>query len=66
VVSYAAGHWREPTLGFVVPFAAAGAAWLTRPQAARTRLFRNRALRLLALVFLVVQLVYAYAVATSL
>ena len=65
VVSYAAGHWREPTLGFVVPFAAVGAAWLTRSESAPARLRRNPAFVLLALAFLIVQTVYAYAVATS-
>lgn len=65
IVSYAAGHWREPTLGFVAPFAAAGAAWLTRSEDSWRRLYRNRAFVLLALVFLVIQVVYAYAVATS-
>jgi 4-amino-4-deoxy-L-arabinose transferase-like glycosyltransferase len=66
IVAYSAGHWHEPILGFVVPFAGAGAAWVTATPNALGKLVRNRAFLLLALLFVIVQFVYAYAVATSL
>jgi hypothetical protein len=65
VVSYSAGHWHEPVIGFVGPFAGAGAAWLTAYPNAVAQLRRNRAFLVLALLFVVVQVVYASAVATS-
>jgi 4-amino-4-deoxy-L-arabinose transferase-like glycosyltransferase len=65
LAAYASGRWHEPVLGFVVPFAAAGAVWLMDTPGVTRRLRRNPAFLTLAFVFVIVQLVYAYAVATS-
>jgi 4-amino-4-deoxy-L-arabinose transferase-like glycosyltransferase len=62
VVAYAAGRWHSPVIGFVVPFAALAVA----PPADRRQWWRaaltSRAVWILAAVFFVVQLEYAYFV----
>jgi hypothetical protein len=64
LLSYAAGRWHEPVIGFVVPFAAAGASWLWSTRDPLPRLLANHLFVGLAVLFLAVQVVYAYSVAT--
>jgi hypothetical protein len=66
LLGYAAGRWHEPVTGFVAVFAASGASWLLSGPDPVPRLLRNQAFLALAVLFLAVQAVYGYAVATSL
>lgn len=66
LLGYAAGRWHEPVTGFVAVFAASGASWLLAERDPVPRLLLNQAFLALAVLFLAVQAIYAYAVATAL
>jgi 4-amino-4-deoxy-L-arabinose transferase-like glycosyltransferase len=62
--AYSAGRWHFPLLGFVIPVAAAGGAWLRSTPGALRAVRRSHAFWLALAVFAAIQVEYAYVVWT--